>query len=81
MSLNPRFDNWTGRVVWLVGASTGIGRATAARLHAAGARVVISARTQAALDSFTAALIGSLLYSLCGVVIDTAMERFFRRGD
>jgi NAD(P)-dependent dehydrogenase (short-subunit alcohol dehydrogenase family) len=54
MSLNPRFDNWTGRVVWLVGASTGIGRATAARLHAAGARVVISARTQAALDSFTA---------------------------
>ena len=53
MSLNPRFDNWTGRVVWLVGASTGIGRATAARLHAAGARVVISARTQAALDSFT----------------------------
>jgi putative membrane protein len=33
------------------------------------------------VDSFTAALIGSLLYSLCGVVIDTAMERFFRRGD
>ena len=33
------------------------------------------------VDSFTAALIGSLLYSLCGVVIDTAMERLFKRGD
>ena len=30
--------------------------------------------------SFTAALIGSLLYSLCGVVIDSAMEQMFKRG-
>jgi hypothetical protein len=37
MPLNPRIDDWTGRVVWLVGASTGIGRATAERLHALGA--------------------------------------------
>ena len=30
---------------------------------------------------FTAALIGSLIYSLCGIVIDVAMERLFaRRG-
>ncbi|MDQ2735915.1 MAG: phage holin family protein [Pseudomonadota bacterium] len=28
---------------------------------------------------FVAALIGSLLYSLCGLVIDAAMERFFSR--
>ena len=34
MPLNPRIDDWTGKVVWLVGASTGIGRATAERLHA-----------------------------------------------
>ncbi|HSQ70976.1 MAG TPA: phage holin family protein [Rubrivivax sp.] len=27
--------------------------------------------------SFTAALIGSLLYSLCGMVIDVAVERLF----
>ena len=29
---------------------------------------------------FGAALIGSLLYSLCGLVIDAAMERMFKRG-
>ena len=29
---------------------------------------------------FVAALVGSLLYSLCGLVIDAAMERLFARG-
>ena len=29
---------------------------------------------------FVAALIGSLLYSVCGLVIDAAMERVFKRG-
>ena len=29
------------------------------------------------VESFTAALIGSLLYSLCGMVIDVAVERLF----
>ena len=29
---------------------------------------------------FTAALIGSLIYTLCGMVIDVAMERLFSRG-
>jgi NAD(P)-dependent dehydrogenase (short-subunit alcohol dehydrogenase family) len=43
--MNPRITDWTGQVVWLVGASTGIGRATAALLHARGARVVVSARS------------------------------------
>lgn len=52
MSLNPAITDWADRVVWLVGASTGIGRATAARLHAAGARVVVSARSESALESF-----------------------------
>jgi NAD(P)-dependent dehydrogenase (short-subunit alcohol dehydrogenase family) len=52
MALNPRITDWNGRVCWLVGASSGIGRATAARLHAAGARVIVSARNAAALDAF-----------------------------
>lgn len=52
--LNPPQAHWRGRSVWLVGASTGIGRATASALHAQGARVFISARSRAALDSFVA---------------------------
>jgi putative membrane protein len=31
-----------------------------------------------AVTGFVAALIGSLIYSLCGVVIDTALERIFK---
>lgn len=54
MSLNPRMTDWAGRTAWLVGASTGIGRATASRLHAAGARVVVSARGEDALRAFEA---------------------------
>ena len=60
MALNPRIADWTGRVVWLVGASTGIGRATAERLHARGAKVVVSARNTAAIDAFAQAHPGSL---------------------
>jgi len=52
MPLNPPIEDWRGRIVWVVGASSGIGRATASRLHALGAVVVVSARNQAALDAF-----------------------------
>lgn len=31
------------------------------------------------VNSFGAALVGSLIYSLCGMVIDTVMERLFSR--
>lgn len=53
MSLNPPVRDWRGRRVWLVGASTGIGRALATRLHALGALVIISARSSEALLAFT----------------------------
>jgi putative membrane protein len=33
-----------------------------------------------AVAGFGAALIGSIIYSLCGVVIDVAMERLFNDG-
>jgi short-subunit dehydrogenase len=54
MALNPRITDWRGRHVWLVGASTGIGRATAALLHRRGAQVTLSARSAAPLDAFVA---------------------------
>ena len=59
MPLNPRIADWTDRTAWLIGASTGIGRATAARLHSLGARVIVSARSAAALETFTQAHPGS----------------------
>ena len=52
MSLNPQIQNWHGKTVWLIGASTGIGHATASALHAQGACVVVSARNAAALQDF-----------------------------
>ena len=33
------------------------------------------------VDGFGAALVGSLLYSLCGMVIDVATERLFSRSN
>jgi NAD(P)-dependent dehydrogenase (short-subunit alcohol dehydrogenase family) len=52
--VNPPLRDWGDQVVWIIGASSGIGRATAARLHALGAQVVVSARTAPALQAFTA---------------------------
>jgi NAD(P)-dependent dehydrogenase (short-subunit alcohol dehydrogenase family) len=62
--MNPRISDWSGRVVWLVGASTGIGRATAALLHARGATVVVSARKAATLEAFARAHPGSMALPL-----------------
>lgn len=64
MALNPPITSWTGKSVWLVGASTGIGRAVAKALHAAGARVVVSARSAATLDAFVREHPGSLAMAL-----------------
>ena len=33
------------------------------------------------VTGFGAALVGSVIYSLCGMVIDIAMERLFSRGE
>jgi short-subunit dehydrogenase len=51
MSLNPPIRDWRAQRVWLIGASSGIGRATAQALYARGALVVASARSADALQS------------------------------
>jgi NAD(P)-dependent dehydrogenase (short-subunit alcohol dehydrogenase family) len=52
MANNPPLQDWQGRVAWVVGASSGIGRATASALHRQGAHVIVSARQAHALDLF-----------------------------
>ena len=64
MSLNPPLREWRGKRVWLVGASTGIGRALAERLHALGATVIVSARKLEALKAFVLAHPGSIALPL-----------------
>ncbi|MGY8904930.1 MAG: SDR family NAD(P)-dependent oxidoreductase [Burkholderiales bacterium] len=64
MSLNPPLANWQGKTIWLLGASTGIGRATAVALHGCGAHVVVSARTQSHLYALAAQCPGILALPL-----------------
>lgn len=52
MSLNPPIKNWQNSRVWLIGASTGIGRALAERLYSLGAVVIVSARNVESLRQF-----------------------------
>jgi NAD(P)-dependent dehydrogenase (short-subunit alcohol dehydrogenase family) len=83
MALNPRIVDWAGRNVWLVGASTGIGRALAEQLHARGARVTVSARNRHALERFAAAHPGSValkLDVLDRAALHSAAEQVAQRG-
>lgn len=64
MSLNLPIDDWHGRSAWLLGASSGIGLATASALHARGARVFVSARNADALTGFTQAHPGAVALAL-----------------
>ena len=50
MSLNPTLADWRGQRVWLIGASSGIGEATARLLMARGARVALTSRSRDTLD-------------------------------
>lgn len=50
--INTPMRDWHGQRVWLIGASTGIGEATARALHARGAQVIVSARSAAPLQTF-----------------------------
>ncbi|MCE2868092.1 MAG: SDR family NAD(P)-dependent oxidoreductase [Oxalobacteraceae bacterium] len=52
--MNPKIQDWRGVRVWVVGASTGIGAATAQHLLSLGARVALSARNETALRQLAA---------------------------
>jgi short-subunit dehydrogenase len=54
MPLNRPITAWEGQRVWIIGASTGIGAALARALLARGARVALSARSEANLRSVAA---------------------------
>ncbi|MBC7618849.1 MAG: SDR family NAD(P)-dependent oxidoreductase, partial [Candidatus Saccharibacteria bacterium] len=81
--LNPPMADWTGKTVWIIGASTGIGRATATALHQQGAKVVVSARKSDALNSFVQQHPGSLALALDatdGAAIQTATGQLLGQG-
>jgi NADP-dependent 3-hydroxy acid dehydrogenase YdfG len=52
--MNQPIQNWQGRRVWLVGASSGIGLACAKAMQAAGAHVIVSARDLGTLSEWAA---------------------------
>ncbi|WP_374353049.1 SDR family NAD(P)-dependent oxidoreductase [Limnohabitans sp.] len=83
MSLNPPLREWRGKRVWLVGASTGIGRALAEQLHALGATVIVSARKMDALQAFADQHPGSIALPLDvtdGAAVQAATEAAMAAG-
>jgi short-subunit dehydrogenase len=52
--MNPAIAGWSMQRVWVIGASSGIGEATAEVLLQQGARVAVSARNRAALEALAA---------------------------
>lgn len=53
--MNPPINDWRGKRVWVIGASTGIGAETARLLLDQGGRVALSARRQLPLDEIVGA--------------------------
>ena len=83
MPYNLPLPDWHGKTVWLVGASSGIGQATAHALHEAGAKVVVSARNGAALQAFVAAHPGAqalMLDASDAAAVKTAAQSLLAQG-
>lgn len=66
---------FSGKTIFITGASRGIGAAALSAFHAAGANVVALARSQSALDEVTAPLGDQALDVECDIADQTAIER------
>jgi NADP-dependent 3-hydroxy acid dehydrogenase YdfG len=65
---------WQGKRYWLVGASEGLGRAVAHKLSAAGAEVIVSARSEDRLKSLVDELPSKASYVTVDVIDRDAVE-------
>ena len=74
MSLNPKLADWHGQRVWLIGASSGIGEATAKLLMQRGARVALSSRNR---DALTALAGGSAQVAVADVTDRASLQAAF----
>jgi len=83
MPYNLPITDWRGKTVWLVGASSGIGRATAKALHAQGAKVIVSARSLPALEQFAAEHPGATVLAMDAAdaaSVEAAAQRVLAAG-
>lgn len=62
--MNRKIDDWNGRRVWVIGASSGIGAAVARLLLDQGAQVALSARRLAPLEALCGGHAGALALAL-----------------
>ena len=58
-----KMENFRGKVVWITGASSGIGEYLAYDLAARGAKLILSARRKTELERVREACIGDLAYT------------------
>jgi NADP-dependent 3-hydroxy acid dehydrogenase YdfG len=73
---------WVGKRYWLVGASEGLGRALAHRMSAAGAELILSARSEDRLQALVAELPGRATAVACDVAsMDSVRAAAARAGD
>ena len=81
MAANPRITDWSGRRVWLLGASAGIGAALALALADRGARLTLTARNADALNTLAAQCGQQTRVLPADLSDEAALENLFARFD
>ena len=66
--------DWNGKRYWLVGASEGLGKALAAKLNAAGAEVILSARSEDTLAEAVKDMPGRASYQTIDISDDDSVK-------